>query len=207
MTHWIKPNSVGMILLLYVFCFEGLCGEPTHPLASPIITEEPISSLTITTFGLPTVFEIIAGDSKTLERNIHWANLFLVVVLGWCGAMGIGRLAIDGGADPATASLLPVRKHPAVLLLGYVAAVPILASFGLFMDARQGIRALGSPTGPTMYPLLVLTLLAGGIPIVTLLLASRRVLDRIRAKPRFSVKPIVFAGQDMNEIAGHDITK
>jgi hypothetical protein len=202
MMRWLGPNSVGLFLFIVFLGFQSLCGERNKPMATDIITEDPINDLAATTIGYPVAIEILWGDSKYIGYHIDWLTLLPLLAGGWVISMAIGRLSIDGGASPVAASLLPRRKHPLFLILAYVAAVPLLATFGLLRDAENGLRGLISPTGGAMYPLLVLALLIGGIPLVAFGLALRRIVDvRSIARRRYLDVAVVAPP---NEIATYD---
>ena len=179
MRQWLMPNLVGCILLAF-FCFgELLCGDDTHPATVPFATEEPVHDVYASSFGYPRMVQVYTSGQQLLDVRVDWYRLLPVAYLSWALSMIIGRLALDGGvSDPAQRSLLPPRRHPALLIAAYVAAVPFLALAGALRDLREGgMRGLFSPSGPTSFPLLVLALLLGGVPIVAVVLAVRRILD------------------------------
>ena len=179
MHPWLMPNLVGCILLAF-FCFgELLCGEDAHPATVPFVTNEPIRDVYASSFGYPRMVEVYTSGERLLDVRVDWYRLLAVACLAWASSMLIGRLALDGGvSDPAQRTLLPPRRHPAVWVAAYIAAVPFLALAGALSDLRAGgIRGLFSPSGPTSFPLLVLALLLAGVPLVAVVLAVRRVLD------------------------------
>jgi hypothetical protein len=187
MNRWLRPNAVGCILLLLFFIAEGLCGEDAHPSLAAPITESPTRNLQVSTFGIPMMARCTWGDGKLADLELDWGRILGIVPIAWILVMGLGRLALDGGADPIERTLLPARRHPALWLGAYVASVPFLALIGAIRDIRDGgISGLFSPTGGTSYPLMVLMLMIVGVPLVALVLAMRRVLDRRTVRrPRF----------------------
>jgi len=179
-------NLVGLILFAFLLGFEALCGETTAvPSSRPLqsIDDPTPAAITTTTFGLPSLMEITDDPARSGRFGVYPLNCLLVLVGGWFMAMAIGRLALDGGAGQVERTLMPCRRHPAIWLLAYVAAVPLLALAGAFRDLRQGgLSGLFSPSGPANYPLLVLALSLLGVPLVAIALAIRGIVDRRNAR-------------------------
>lgn len=193
MRRWLEPTAAGVMLFALFLAFQALCGDTTSTTEPSNIYESPnapplSTRHTITTFGAPTLFEWHEtqppGSPVTTGLAMRPLPLIAVVAAGWVAAMCLGRLMRDGGASAAERTLLPPRRNPALWLFAYVAAIPMLALPGLAIDLLHGgLRGLGSPDGPSTFPLFVLVLLFFGLPIVAIFLAVRRVLDR-RAMPR-----------------------
>jgi hypothetical protein len=181
MERW-SFNLVGLILFLFFLSFEALCGDTAITPGGLLPREsmdDPIRKIeyTTTTYGLPALLEIT--DDPTRTSVIYPLRCLGVIGGGYFLAMAIGRLALDGGAGPVERTLLPRRRHPAIWLAAYIAAVPLLASIGALRDLKQaGMKGLFSPTGPANYPLLVLALALAGVPLVAIVLAIRGLLDR-----------------------------
>jgi hypothetical protein len=185
MHRWFEPSAAGSILFVLFLAFQGLCGDTTQTTAN-IVQRDGVTAaaqnVTITTFGAPTVLETSAVNEPAPRRGyrVRWLNLAAVLVIGYAATMALGRLMLDGGVKSRFArTLLPPRRHPALLLLAYLAAVPVLALPGALLDMmHHGVRGMASPDGPSAYPLLVLVLIFFGLPVVAIVLAVRRVLDR-----------------------------
>jgi hypothetical protein len=187
MHRWFEPSAAGLILFVFFLAFQGLCGETTQTTTNIVQSDGRTTvkqPVTVTTFGAPTVLETIAlaEQSRPMPGGIrvYWLRVAAVIVIGWSAAMALGRLMFDGGLRSRSArTLLPPRRHPALLLLAYIAAIPVLALPGALIDMlHNGVRGLFSPDGPSAYPLLVLMLIFFGLPVVAIFLAVRRVLDR-----------------------------
>ena len=186
MRRWLWPNAVGTILLVLFIGVEALCGETTVAPAPYLIREslaEEAPKVTAMSFGFPTL--LVLTDDPTKRNDVHWLRLIGIVAGAWITAMAVGRLTLDGGVSPSDATLLPPRRHPALWLLAYLAAVPFLALAGALHDLRVGgIQGLFSPSGPHGFPLLMLILTIVGLPALALFLAFRRVLDRRHIRRR-----------------------
>lgn len=172
-----------MIVFLFFLATEALCGDSTViPLIPPNVhfSDDPPAEALATTYGLPTLVTVWRVSMNSTPRiEVNPMALVLILTAGWMLCMGLGSLAFDGGAGPAARTLLPPRRHPAIWLLAYIAAVPILSLGALIHDIQSaGVRGLGSPTGPAMFPLVVLSLLLTGVPLVAIALAGRRIFDR-----------------------------
>jgi hypothetical protein len=180
MRRWILPNAVGIILFVLLVGVETLCGDTVVTLAPYLVRQsidDPPPRVTTSTLGYPPL--LVITDDPTKPNHVHWLRLIVMLVAGWLAATAVGRLALDGGCSPAQATLLPPRRHPALWMLAYFAAVPALALAGALHDLHTGgIAGLFSPTGPHRFPLLMLILTIIGLPCVAMFLAVRRVLDR-----------------------------
>jgi hypothetical protein len=189
MHRWFEPSAAGLMLFGFFLAFQALCGDTAKTTATSNIVEnigdEPAVTVeAMTTFGAPVVLErqVLETTGAPLQTGyrIRWPSLAGVVLVGWTACMALGRLMLDGGVPSRAArTLLPPRRHPALWLLAYLAAIPLLALPGVLIDMlHNGVRGLASPDGPSAYPLLVLTLVFFGLPVVAIFLAVRRVLDR-----------------------------
>ena len=192
MRRWFEPNAAGLILFAFFLAFQALCGDTTTSSVAGRYHDDPPVTHTVTTFGAPTVLETRRTQAERAAPGrtavaFNWPVLVGAVVFGWSAAMTLGRLALDGGVrSRAARTLLPPRRHPALWLLAYLAAVPVLALPGVMIDLlHNGVRGLASPDGPSAFPLLVLVLIFFGLPVVAIFLAVRRVLDRSSAARPF----------------------
>jgi hypothetical protein len=191
MHRFFEPSAAGSILFVFFLAFQALCGDTTTTSIPGRYAGDATTTLTLTTFGAPTVLETRKRDHGAAPARtavaINWPVFAAVLIVGWSAAMTLGRLMLDGGVrSRAARTLLPPRRHPALWLLAYLAAVPLLALPGALIDLlHNGVRGLASPDGPSAYPLLVLVLIFFGLPVVAIFLAVRRVLDRRSAARPF----------------------
>jgi hypothetical protein len=180
MRRWLQPTASGVMLFVLLLAFEGLCGDTTSAIETGAIrqsVDDPPRKHTVTTFGAPIAVEWheISDEPARNGLAVRPLPLIGVVVVGWALAVCLGRLMLDGGASVAERTLLPPRRNPGFWLTAYVAVIPVLALPGLAVDLLHGgVRGLGSPDGPSTFPLCVMAFLLYGTPVLAIVLAVRR---------------------------------
>ena len=146
------------------------------------------------------MFSLVKGPEQPTVVVVYWTHVLAVLGAAWTVLMPMGRLMTDAGVDPAHGPILRTRRHPAVVLLLWLAAIPPLSFIVAIVISRLMwghffVEPAGGRLGwSQIWRLFMILLPAFIVPPLCVYLVVRRLRDRFRIPRGFAVEPLAQDG-------------